>query len=43
MLNHISIDVTDAKECAVPQDKFRINNYTFTPGAMTGSGAEVRG
>ena len=35
MLNHISIDVTDAKECAVPQDKFRINNYTFTPGAMT--------
>ena len=35
MLNHISIDVTDAKECAVPQDKFLINNYTFTPGAMT--------
>ena len=35
MLNHISIDVTDAKECAVPQDKFSINNYTFTPGAMT--------
>ena len=35
MLNHISIDVTDAKECAVPQDKFRINNYTFTPGAIT--------
>lgn len=29
MLNHISIDVTDAKECAVPQDKFRINNYTI--------------
>lgn len=35
MLNHISIDVTDAKECAVPKDKFRINNYTFTPGAAT--------
>ena len=32
MLNHISIDVTDAKECAVPKDKFRINNYTFIPG-----------
>ena len=34
-LNHISIDVTDAKECAVPKDKFRINNYTFIPGAAT--------
>ena len=35
MLNHISIDVTDTKECAVPHDKFRINKYTFTPGAAT--------
>ena len=35
MLNHISIDVTDTKECAVPKDKFRINNYTFIPGAAT--------
>ena len=35
MLNHISIDVTDTKECAVPQDKFRINKYTFTPAAAT--------
>lgn len=35
MLNHISIDVTNVKECAVPQDKFRINNYSFTPGVTT--------
>lgn len=35
MLNHISIDVTNVKECAVPHDKFRINNYAFTPGAKT--------
>lgn len=29
MINHISIDVTDAKQCAVPKDKFRINKYNF--------------
>ncbi len=29
MNNHISIDVTNAKVCAVPKDKFRINKYDF--------------
>ena len=29
MLDHISIDVTDAKESAVPKEKFRINKYYF--------------
>ena len=29
MINHISIDVTDAKQSAVPKDKFRINKYDF--------------
>ena len=29
MINHISIDVTDAKQCAVPKEKFRINKYNF--------------
>ena len=29
MLYHISIDVTDAKQCAVPKEKFRINKYNF--------------
>ena len=29
MVDHISIDVTDAKQCAVPKDKFRINKYNF--------------
>ncbi len=29
MINHISIDVTDTKQCAVPKDKFRINKYNF--------------
>jgi len=29
MVDHISIDVTDAKECAVPEEKFRINKYNF--------------
>ena len=29
MVDHISIDVTDAKQCAVPRDKFRINKYNF--------------
>ena len=31
-MNHISIDVTNAKECAVPKDKFRINRYSFIQG-----------
>ncbi len=26
-LIHISIDVTDAKQCAVPKEKYRINKY----------------
>ena len=29
MIDHISIDVTDAKQCAVPKEKFRINKYNF--------------
>ena len=29
MIDHISIDVTDAKQCAVPKDMFRINKYNF--------------
>ena len=29
MVDHISIDVTDAKESAVPKEKFRINKYNF--------------
>ena len=29
MVDHISIDVTDAKQCAVPKDKFRIKKYNF--------------
>lgn len=29
MVDHISIDVTDAKQSAVPKDKFRINKYNF--------------
>ena len=29
MVDHISIDVTDAKQYAVPKDKFRINKYNF--------------
>ena len=29
MVDRISIDVTDAKQCAVPQEKFRINKYNF--------------
>ena len=29
MVDHISIDVTDAKQSAVPKDKFRINKYDF--------------
>lgn len=29
MVDHISIDVTDAKQCAVSKDKFLINKYNF--------------
>ena len=29
MVDHISIDVTDAKQSAVPKEKFRINKYNF--------------
>ncbi len=29
MVDHISIDVTDATQCAVPKEKFRINKYNF--------------
>lgn len=25
----IGFDVTNVKECAVPKDKFKVNNYTF--------------
>lgn len=32
MNNHISIDVTNAKECAVPKDKFRIINFNVGNG-----------
>ena len=34
-MNHISIDVTDAKECAVPKEKFKINHYSFIQGNTT--------
>ena len=34
-MNHIRIDVTDAKECAVPKDKFKINRYSFIQGNTT--------
>ncbi len=29
MVDHISIDVTDAKQSAVPKEMFRINKYNF--------------
>ena len=29
MNNHISIDVSNAKESAVPKEKFRVNKYNF--------------
>lgn len=29
MIGHISIDVMDAKQCAVSKEKFRINKYNF--------------
>jgi len=29
MVDHISIDVTDAKQSAVPKENFRINKYNF--------------
>lgn len=29
MVDHISIDVTDAKQSSVPKEKFRINKYNF--------------
>ena len=29
MNNHISIDVSNAKENAVPKEKFRVNKYNF--------------
>ncbi len=29
MVDHISIYVTDATQCAVPKEKFRINKYNF--------------
>ena len=29
IMEHISIDVTEVKDCAVPKDKFRINKYNF--------------
>ena len=29
MNNHISIDVANAKESAVPKEKFRVNKYNF--------------
>ena len=31
-INHISIDVTNAKECAVKTDKFRIINFNVGNG-----------
>lgn len=34
-MNHIRIDVTDAKECAVPKEKFKINHYSFIQGNTT--------
>ena len=34
-MNHIRIDVTDAKECAVPKEKFKINRYSFIQGNTT--------
>lgn len=32
MNSHISIDVTNAKECAVPKEKFRITNFNVGNG-----------
>ena len=32
MNNHISIDVTNAKKCAVPEEKFRIINFNVGNG-----------
>ena len=32
MNNHISIDVTNAKKCAVPKEKFRIINFNVGNG-----------
>ena len=32
MSSHISIDVTDARECAVPEEKFRIINFNVGGG-----------
>ena len=34
-MNHIRIDVTEAKECAVPKEKFKINHYSFIQGNTT--------
>lgn len=34
-MNHIRIDITDAKECAVPKEKFKINRYSFIQGNTT--------
>ena len=34
-MNHIRIDVTDAKECAVPKEKFKIKHYSFIQGNTT--------
>lgn len=33
MTNQIRIDVTDAKECAVAKDKFKVNKYSFIAGS----------
>ena len=33
MINHISIDVTDAKQSAVPEEKFKIVKYDFGNGS----------
>lgn len=34
-MNHIRIDVTNTKECAVPKEKFMINLYSFIQGNTT--------
>lgn len=34
-MNHIRIDVTEAKECAVPKEKFKRNHYSFIQGNTT--------
>ena len=34
-MNHIRIDVTNTKECAVPKEKFKINLYSFIQGNTT--------